>query len=296
MKTKKNTYVLVSPARNEEAYIEKTIQSVIAQSVLPERWVIVSDGSTDRTDEIVKQYAADHSFIRLLRREPDISRNFSSKVYAVQAGVEQLSDIQYDFIGNLDADVSFEPDYYARILEKFRVQPELGIGGGLLYEICEGKWMPFYTSLEWSVSGAVQLFRRKCYEDIGGYLPMPKGGVDVIAEVMARMHAWKVRTFADIEVRHHRRMGTETQRVLAAYYRMGVMEYSHAYHPVFEWVRCIWRLKEKPYILGSIARISGYCHAFLRGDKWAVPDDVAKFLRQEQMQRLRALFKKLNSE
>lgn len=98
--------MLITPARNEEAYIVKTIQSLINQTILPKKWIIVSDGSTDRTDDIVKRYEANYDFIQLLRREPDTSRNFASKVYAIQAGFKLLNGIEYDFIGNLDADVS----------------------------------------------------------------------------------------------------------------------------------------------------------------------------------------------
>ncbi len=283
---KKTDYVLITPARNEQEYIEKAIKSVVIQTVLPKRWVIVSDGSTDRTDEIVKGYQGDHDFIELLRRETDEERNFGSKVYAIQAGLERLNGVEYGFIGNLDADVSLEPDYYKRVLARFRDNPKLGIGGGILFELCGEKWVRQQVSALWSVSGPIQMFRRQCYEDIGGYLPLRDGGEDAIAEVTARMHEWQVRSFCDIPVRHLRRTGTEKRNILIARFYEGVTRYSYGNSMMFEMVRNISRIGEKPYVFGSLFRFSGYCWALLRRERQDVPDDVVKFLRCEQMQRL----------
>src|SRR6201996_1311307 len=112
MNTNRLKYVLVSPARNEEDYIELTIKSVINQTVLPAKWVIVSDGSTDRTDEIVKKYAAEYPWIELVRRPERKVRHFAGKVDCFNSGYERLKDIPYDVIGSLDADISFEPVYF----------------------------------------------------------------------------------------------------------------------------------------------------------------------------------------
>jgi len=284
--TKTPMYVLITPARNEAAYIEKTIKSVIAQTVLPEKWVIVSDGSTDRTDDIIKRYEENYSFIQLLLIERCSSRNFGSKVYAIRAGLERLNGVEYDFIGNLDADVSFESSYYERVLAKFQQSPKLGIAGGVLFEPCGGNWIQQNVSLSWSVSGPIQMFQRQCYEDIGGYLPLRKGGVDAMAEVMARMRGWEVRTFPEISVLHHRRTGTEKGHIVFARFRQGIMEYSHGSHPLFEIGKCMSRIGEKPYVFGSLFRLSGYCWACLRRDQRDVPDDVVTFLRHEQIKRL----------
>src|SRR5437868_4626503 len=101
-------YVLITPARNEEAYIELTLKSMIAQTVRPLKWVIVSDGSTDRTDEIVRSYAAQHDWIELVRMPERTERHFGGKVRSFDAGRERIQDLPYDIIGNLDADMSFE--------------------------------------------------------------------------------------------------------------------------------------------------------------------------------------------
>ena len=124
-------YVLVTPARNEETFIATTIEAVLAQTVLPVRWIIVSDGSTDRTDEIVAGYAKQHSFIRLLRRSAGETRSFSSKVNAFKMSDRELEGVQYEFVGNLDADVSFPRDYYENVLQRLQTSPKLGIAGGM---------------------------------------------------------------------------------------------------------------------------------------------------------------------
>jgi len=280
------SYVLISPARNEEKYIEHTLRSVASQTVPPMKWVIVSDGSTDRTDEIVRQYTKIHPFIHLLRREPDGGRNFASKVHAIRAGVEALGGVPYDFIGNLDADVSFPPDYFERVLSHFHRDPKLGLGGGLLYDLHMGQWTPLKYSLGWSVCGPIQMFRRLCYEQIGGYLPLRRGGIDMMAEVMTRMHGWGVRTFADIPAYHHRRVGTEKGNPLVANFHKGIMECANGYHPIFQAMRFFSCIRTRPFFLASFARTTGYLWALCQRIPLEPPANVAQHLRKEQMSRL----------
>jgi len=279
-------YALVSPVRNEARYIQLTLDSVIRQTKLPERWVIVSDGSTDATDDIVRRYAAAHPFIQLVRRQPDAKRNFGSKVLAIREGIAHLAGLDYDALGNLDGDVSFAPDYFAEILRRFDADPRLGVAGGLLLDDHDGQWHKQVISISSSVAGPVQMFRRECYEQIGGYTPLRYGGVDAVAEVMARMHGWQVRTFPELEVRHHRRVGTEGKGVLRAFYDMGWREAVIGYHPLFEFVRAANRMRAAPYIIGGLMHFAGYVSARARREPIAVPKDFVRFLRQEQIQRL----------
>ncbi len=183
-------YVLVTPARNEADFIEGTLKSVVAQTIVPEKWVIVSDGSSDATEEIVESYAKKHAYIELVVRVAGTGRDFGSKVFAFNSGYERLGGTDYSYIGNLDADVSLEPDYFERLLQHFSERPKLGIGGGAIFEAVDGKFRARAGNRIRSVAGAVQLFRKECFQEIGGYSPIETGGIDTLAEVTARMLGW----------------------------------------------------------------------------------------------------------
>ena len=280
-----SSYVLITPARNEEAYISKTIKSVISQTILPKKWVIVSDGSTDGTDAIVNQYAAKFDFIELLRVEGDASRNFGSKVNAIKAAYGQLKDTEYDFIGNLDADVSFQHDYYEKILIRFQHNSKLGVAGGVIVDLHNRKVAKRIDSRN-HVAGAIQCFCRECYEAIGGYVPVNIGIEDTIAEVMARMIGWEVESFPEIKVIHHRRTGTEGRNIFSVRFINGQEDYFLGYHPLFEIAKCFYRIIEKPYVVGSLFWMCGYFWSSFRRDKQAVSADFVEFLRKEQMHKL----------
>jgi glycosyltransferase involved in cell wall biosynthesis len=170
---------MITPARNEADNIERLIRSMVAQQLRPVKWVIVSDGSTDGTDDIVKRHAAEHPWIELERRPERKERHFAAKVNAFNAGYARVKDVEHDFVGSMDADISFDAGFFAFLLGKFAENPKLGLGGTPFKE--DGLEYDFrYASVE-HVSGALQLFRRKCFEQIGGYVPVKGGGIDVIA-------------------------------------------------------------------------------------------------------------------
>ena len=198
-------YVLITPARNEEAFIRKTLDSVVAQTALPERWVIVDDNSTDRTAEIVESYTKRRPWIELVRRAQDPDRNFASKAHAVALGVARANSLQFEIVGNLDADVSFKPDYMEFLMQKFSEDPKLGLAGTPFTQ--DGGYDSSKDSFEGEnyVAGPCQLFRRECFQEIGGYVANRAGGVDWIAVMTARMKGWKVRSFAEKRFHHHRR-------------------------------------------------------------------------------------------
>lgn len=250
-------YVLLTAAKNEEDFIKKTIESVISQSILPVKWVIVSDASKDGTDDIIKEYASKYNFIELVRATDQAKRNFASKAFALNIGYEYLKEINYDFIGILDADVSFSPSYYETMLNKFLLDEKLGITGGVFYDFENGKFYKV-TPRYHSVRGAVQLFRRRCYEDIDLWVPLATGGIDAYAELGARQYGWKVRTFDDEEVFHHRLTGTASSNLIRARFRTGISEYSLGFYPVFQAMKCLSRLNEKPYIIGTLMVFSGF--------------------------------------
>jgi len=283
----RDKYVLLTAARNEEAHIEKTIQAVISQTILPVTWVIVSDGSTDRTDEIVRNYESTYDFIQIVRRNSN-KRNFASKVQAIRAGYQKLKGLKYDLIGNLDADVTFGPEYFEKLLEKFRENSDLGIGGGIVHEQFGEKFRPQVISLN-SVAGAVQLFRRLCYEEIGGYPPISGGGEDAATEIMSRMYGWHVQSFPDLTVFHHGRVRNGKRSILAARFQKGITNYLLGYHPLFQIVSCLSRIAERPIFLGSLLTFSGFCWSWIRGYPMQLTREAIQYLRSEQIQRIRDL-------
>jgi glycosyltransferase involved in cell wall biosynthesis len=191
----KPKYVLITPARNEEKYIKQTICSVISQSLLPQKWIIVSDGSTDRTDEIVANYLVQHPWIELVRMPEHRDRQFAAKVQCFNSGYGRLGGVDFDIIGNLDADITFDADYFNFLMEKFDNDPQLGVAGTPFVE-GNTSYDYRYTDIQ-HVSGACQMFRRRCFDEIGGYQPIKGGGIDWLAVITARMNNWKTRTFTE---------------------------------------------------------------------------------------------------
>ena len=285
MGTQTLKYTLITPARNEEAYIEKTIRSAIAQTVLPEKWVIVSDGSTDCTDEIVRSYADQNHWMELVRMPERKERHFAAKVRAFNAGYEKVRGDRYEIIGNLDADLSFEPDYIEFLLGKFSEDPRLGVAGTPFVEDASEHYDYRFSNIE-HVSGACQLFRKECFEAIGGYMPIKGGGIDWVAVTTARMKGWKTRTFTEKTIFHHRPMGTGTGNVLMARFKLGREDYYEGSHPLWELFRYVYQMKFSPIVLGGVFLLAGYTAACLQRMKRPVPPELVAFYRKEQMQRL----------
>jgi len=282
------SYVLVTPARNEAKFIELTLKSVVAQTVRPMKWVIVSDGSSDGTDEIVGRYAAEHPWIELLRMSERSERHFAGKVIAFNAGWERVKHLPYRIIGSLDADVSFEEDYFDFLLTKFVANPMLGVGGTPFTE-GNGTYDFRFTSIE-HVSGACQLFRRECFDAIGGYKPIRGGGIDLVAVVTSRMRGWQTRTFPERICFHHRRMGSAMNTGLKLLFKGGQKDYRLGGHPVWQVFRCFYQMRNPPYILGGVLRFTGYYFALTTRRPRDVSAEFRAFRGREQMQRLRNFF------
>ena len=282
-----NTYVLITPAKNEEAFIEKTLASVVSQTILRRQWIIVNDGPSDGTEEIVLKYASKHDFIKLVTVKESLHRNFKSKVEAFNTGYAHLEKRDYAYLGNLDADVSFDSRYYETILERFAGNSQLGIAGGTICETYFGKFKPRPSNSVRSVAGAIQLFRRECFEAIGGYVPLDIGGEDWIMEVMARMRGWQVESFPDIKVLHHKSGSGIGRKILRTCFFYGKLDFMVGCHPVFELMKCGRRIIERPYLAGALCQLAGYIWASLHKPPQPVSPEIAKYLRQEQLQRMR---------
>lgn len=280
------TYVLITPARNEAQFIEETIKSVVSQTVRPVKWVIVSDGSTDGTDDIAARYVAEHPWIELVRAPERRERHFAGKVGAFNLGYARVKDVNYDVIGNLDADISFADDYLAFLMSKFAEQPGLGVGGTPFRE-GNATYDYRFNSVE-HVSGACQLFRRECFEAIGGYRPMKSGGVDLRAVLSARAKGWQTRTFTETACLHHRKMDSARHVGTRERLHRGHMDYLLGCHPMWEVFRGVYQMKHRPYVVGGPLILAGYLWAMLRRVERTMPEELIELRRHEQIQRLKA--------
>jgi poly-beta-1,6-N-acetyl-D-glucosamine synthase len=282
------SYVIITPARNEVEFIELTLKSVVAQTIPPLKWVIVSDGSTDGTDDIVSRYAALYPWIELLRVPERKERHFAGKVMAFNAGYARMQDVQYDVIVSLDADISLPAsDYFEFLLEKLADDSALGLVG-TPFEENSIAYDYRIVGME-HVSGACQVFRRQCFEAIGGYVPVKGGGIDHVAVTSARMKGWKTRTFTEEVCVHHRAMGTAEHGALMARFRSGVKDYAYGGHPVWELFRTVYQMSRRPYIIGGLFLGAGYVWAMVRRAQRPISREMVAFRRRDQMRRLRRI-------
>jgi len=283
-------YALITPAWNEEAHLDELIRSVAQQTVLPACWVIVSDGSTDRTDDIVRSAAAEHPWIKLLRRERPSERHFAGKAHAVNAAYESLRSLSFDLVGNLDADITLPADYYEFLIGKFVEMRDLGVAGTPFVEDASKpdahSYAHRFADLN-HVSGACQFFRRRCFDDIGGYTPVKQGGIDWVAVTTARMRGWTTRTFVEKAALHHRAMGTADRSLLRARFHHGRKDYIVGSHPLWQILRGVFQMKNPPFVLGGLCLLAGYASGWAARKSSPVPAPLRAFHRREQVDRLR---------
>lgn len=277
--------MLVTPVKNEERTIGITIESVIKQTVLPQEWIIVSDESTDGTDGIVREYSVRFPWIRLLALKNRPSRGFGSVVFVTESGINELQIKDYDFIGLLDADVRFDADYFQKLIGRFHSIEGLGLAGGLCLDVGES----LAEAARWndeSVAGAVQFFRRDCFESLGGLIAIPEGGWDALTCVKARQAGYKTQTFADLVVDHLKPRNSAEGGTFRRRWQLGVRDYALGYHPLFAFIKYAYRAMDRPPVLGSLCKLGGYFSSLLTGKPHQIPRDLLCFLRREQLHRL----------
>jgi glycosyltransferase involved in cell wall biosynthesis len=276
-------YVIISPVRDEEEYITETIQSVMAQTMLPYEWVIVDDGSTDDTGKIIDGYASKIPWIKAVHRDNRGFRKAGGGVIeAFYDGFGALSTRDWQFIIKLDGDLSFQADYFENCFQEFTKDPKLGIGGGEIYHRVDGA-LEIEKNPRFHVRGATKIYRRECWETIEGLFAAP--GWDAVDEVKANMLGWNTRSFESLKVIHQRYTGAADGNWRDAV-KNGLADYIAGYHPLWMFAKCLTRLGRKPYLVGSF----GHFYGFLSGYAKKVPqvDDPAliRYLRQQQLRRL----------
>lgn len=283
MDLRNTRYVVISPVRDEEKFVDGTIGSVLGQTIRPSEWIIVDDGSSDRTAEIIDGYAREHAWIRVLHRtNRGFRKSGGGVVEAFNDGLRTLEASDWEFIVKLDGDLTFAADYFEKCFDQFRQDPRLGIGGGTIYHVLDGKENVEHVP-EFHVRGATKIYKRECWEAIGGLWVAP--GWDTIDEVKANMLGWTSRSFPEIRLHQQRPTGTAEGR-WKDLVKCGRARYISGYHPLFMATSCVLRLFQKPYLMGSAGLLYGYVSGYLK--RFPQMDDPAfiKYLREQQMRRL----------
>lgn len=276
-------YVVITPVRDEEKFIDATVQSVLEQTIRPIEWIIVDDGSSDRTGEIIDGYARQYAWIKVVHR---VNRGFRQSgggiAEAFNDGLKMVKSSDWDFIVKLDGDLTFAPTYFETCFDRFNEDPRLGIGGGIIYHLIDGQEKVEQVP-QFHVRGATKIYKRECWDGIGGLWPTT--GWDTIDEVKANMLGWTTRSFSDVRLRQLRATGTSESR-WKDFVKCGRARYVVGYHPLFMVISCILRLFQKPYLLESAGLTWGYMLGYWKRSPRVNDPGFIKYIREQQMHRL----------
>ena len=287
MSLSKSRIVIISPVRNEEKFISGIIDSLIAQTLKPIEWIIVDDGSSDRTYEIASQAASEHDWIRVIKKT---NRGFRAVgpgvVEAFYYGYDRIRSEDYNYICKMDADLELKPKYFETLLSFFDRDPYLGAASGKPFLEENGKLTEERTHDE-MVCGQLNFYRRQCFEDIGGFVREVHW--DGIAFHRARMEGWRTCSIRhpDLNYIHKRLMGSSDKGIIKGRLRWGKGQYFMGTHPLFLLAICIYRMMEKPYVIGGVCIFIGYCQAYFTSMRRYDNMAFRKSLHAWQMERLK---------
>ena len=282
----KDNYIVITPAKNESNYIRFTINSMIKQSIKPQKWIIVDDGSSDDTYEIVTKAVRNYSWITIIKTNSSEKRAPGTNV--VNAFNYGLSTIKkdYSYIVKLDADLEFDEDYFEKMIRKFEINNRLGIAGGICVISTKGNKRKIEKTPEYHVRGTIKMYRKNCFDEIGGLIP--KFGWDGIDEMKAMMLGWETRSFRDIIILHLRPTGKETG-LLRYGWRRGTLNYYMGYNPLYLILSCINNFSKKPYVLFGLTLFAGYVYSYITNSEQINDKNLIKFIKKFQSQRIRFL-------
>lgn len=276
-------YVVVSPVRDEREHLAKTVESVIGQTIRPAEWVIVNDGSTDGTAEIIDRYAARYPWLHAVHRENRGFRKSGGGVMeAFSEGYGHLGSADWEYLVKLDGDLSFSADYFESCFREFEKNPRLGIGGGGIYHVVDGK-MEFEKTPLFHVRGATKIYRKECWNDIGGLIKAP--GWDTLDEVKANMKGWETRSFQELKVAHHRFTG-EADGGWRNAVKNGLGAYISGYHPLFMILKSLRWMAKRPYVVCSAGLVYGYATGYVQRVDRVNDPDLIRYIRREQLKRI----------
>jgi glycosyltransferase involved in cell wall biosynthesis len=279
------SYVIISPVRNEARHLSRTIESVARQTILPTRWIIVDDGSTDGTRELASEAAVRYSWILVVARPDRGSRKSGSGVMeAFYDGLKRLDSSAWEYLVKLDGDLEFEPVFFEEIFRAFSREPALGISGGDIYHFeADQKVIESQNDPDFHVRGATKVYRRACWEAIGGLVPAT--GWDTLDEVKANMVGWRTARVSSAPALHLRPTGAADGGWRNAF-KNGRGSYISGYHPVYMLSKCVKRVFERPVLIQSLGLAAGFFSSYFGGVEQIKDRDLIRYLRSQQMKRL----------
>ncbi len=276
-------YVVITPVRDEGAFLPATIESMINQTVVPTEWILVNDGSKDNSGKIIDEYARRYPWIRgVHRKDRGFRKSGGGVVDAFNDGYRALTCEDWDFIAKFDADLTFAPDYFEKCFIEFERDPKLGVGGGVICYVVDGNEQ-VEGAPAFHVRGATKIYRKACWEGIGGFWPAP--GWDTMDEVKANRLGWSSRSFPDLHLIHHRGTGS-ADGLWPTLVKYGRANYVCGYHPVFMFSKCVRRLFQRPFVLGSIGLMYGFVSGYVKNIPQVDDRDTILYLRRQQWNRL----------
>jgi glycosyltransferase involved in cell wall biosynthesis len=284
-------YLLVSPCRDEAAHMRRTLDSVVAQTVRPARWVIVDDGSTDATPEILAEYAARYGWITVIRKPDRGARAVGPGVIeAFYAGLDAVRDDweagRFPYLCKLDLDLDLPPRYFERLMERMRADPRIGTSSGKPYVRRGGALVSERRGDEMS-AGMTKFYRADCFRDIGGFVREVMW--DAIDCHKARQRGWRAVSWDEPELRfeHLRPMGSSQSSIWEGRRRHGFGQYYMGSDPLYYAATCVFRMDEPPYVLGGLAMAQGYLAAWMRGAPRHRDAELVRYIRRWQRRALR---------
>jgi poly-beta-1,6-N-acetyl-D-glucosamine synthase len=284
-------YIVVSPVKDEERFVEHTIQSMVCQSVKPLSWFIVDDGSSDRTVEIIERYEKEHGFISLVKRPRGQPRQTGvAEIHAFNRGLEAAEGLDYDFIVKLDGDLSFESDYFKGLLEKFYEDPQLGIASGIYSECSDGVAWEDVVMPSYHAAGASKLVRKICFDQIGGFIPVR--GWDTLDEIRAMTHGWRTGHFREMKMKHWKREGSG-MGALRTNFMHGEIYYRTGGSLMFFALKVLHRFTCRPFFIGGLALLWGYLQTMFSQQERIVNQEEARCYRSLLSRRLVGNVKRL---
>jgi len=273
-------YIIVSPVRNEEAFIESTIISVCNQLIKPQEWIIVNDGSKDSTCEIIKKHIIQNQWIKLINIE---DRGYyypgTGVVDVIKKGYGNITNNDWDYLVKLDCDITIEPDYFENIFHEFSDNKNLGIASGAVY-LTDGKKETREKSQFDHPWGASKIYRKECFIEINGWKAIP--GWDLADILAAQMKGWETRCFDEYKILHHRESGSRRGGFTSGKFLLGRFLFRYGYSFLYTLFKGIYRIPERPFLIGGISLIVGYLVAFIKNEDKLFDKEMRKFLRKKQ--------------